>query len=40
MGAQGDRIFTAIKERGFPDPRATFGEYLSWEAAYAEHAAS
>jgi len=34
MGAQGDRIFTAIKERGYPDPWATFGECMSWEAAY------
>ena len=35
MGTQGDRIFTAIRERGFPDPWATFGEHMSWEAAYA-----
>jgi len=35
MGRQGDRIFAAIKERGFPDPWATFGECMSWEAAYA-----
>ncbi|MFA1548855.1 hypothetical protein [Actinomadura chokoriensis] len=35
MGTQGDRIFAAIKERGFPDPWATFGECMSWEAAYA-----
>jgi hypothetical protein len=35
MGAQGDRIFAAIKERGFPDPWSTFGECMSWEAAYA-----
>ncbi|GAA4338180.1 hypothetical protein ACFQY7_31520 [Actinomadura luteofluorescens] len=35
MGVQGDRIFAAIKERGFPDPWSTFGECLSWESAYA-----
>ncbi|MFD0857222.1 hypothetical protein ACFQ07_33775 [Actinomadura adrarensis] len=35
MGVQGDRIFAAIKERGFPDPWAAFGECLSWESAYA-----
>jgi hypothetical protein len=35
MGAQGDRIFAAIKEKGFPDPWATFGECMSWESAYA-----
>lgn len=35
MGVQGNRIFAAIKERGFPDPWATFGECMSWEAAYA-----
>ncbi|MBA9001686.1 hypothetical protein [Thermomonospora cellulosilytica] len=35
MGAQGDRIFAAIAEKGFPDPWAAFGEHLSWEAAYA-----
>ncbi|MEV0398766.1 hypothetical protein [Actinoallomurus sp. NPDC050550] len=35
MGVQGDRIFAAIKLRGFPDPWATFGECMSWEAAYA-----
>ena len=35
MGVQGDRIFAAITEKGFPDPWAAFGECLSWEAAYA-----
>ncbi|WP_339155296.1 hypothetical protein [Actinomadura luteofluorescens] len=35
MGVQGDRIFAAIKERGFPDPWSAFGECLSWESAYA-----
>ncbi|POM26043.1 hypothetical protein BTM25_04270 [Actinomadura rubteroloni] len=35
MGVQADRIFAAVAERGFPDPWATFGEHLSWEAAYA-----
>lgn len=35
MGAQGDRIFAAVSQRGFPDPWSTFGECLSWEAAYA-----
>lgn len=35
MGAQGDRIFAAVSQRGFPDPWATFGECLSWESAYA-----
>jgi hypothetical protein len=35
MGAQGDRIFAAITERGFPDPWNAFGEAMSWESAYA-----
>ncbi|HEX6468599.1 MAG TPA: hypothetical protein VF069_05835 [Streptosporangiaceae bacterium] len=35
MGMQGDRIFAAIMERGFPDPWATFGECMSWESAHA-----
>lgn len=35
MGVQGDRIFAAIKQRGFPDPWSAFGECLSWESAYA-----
>ncbi|GAA2406277.1 hypothetical protein GCM10010191_12860 [Actinomadura vinacea] len=35
MGVQGDRIFAAIKQRGFPDPWSSFGECLSWESAYA-----
>jgi hypothetical protein len=35
MGVQGDRIFAAIEQRGFPDPWSTFGECLSWESAYA-----
>lgn len=35
MGAQGDRIFAAIKDNGFPDPWAGFGECMCWEAAYA-----
>ncbi|MEU4233755.1 hypothetical protein AB0F17_56540 [Nonomuraea sp. NPDC026600] len=34
MGAQGDRIFAAIQEKGWPDPWATFGECMCWEAAY------
>ncbi|GAA3934390.1 hypothetical protein GCM10023085_14700 [Actinomadura viridis] len=32
---QGDRIFAAIQQRGFPDPWSAFGECLSWESAYA-----
>ncbi|TYK47043.1 hypothetical protein [Actinomadura decatromicini] len=35
MGVQGDRIFAAIEQRGFPDPWSAFGECLSWESAYA-----
>ncbi|MEU8344912.1 hypothetical protein AB0C74_24700 [Spirillospora sp. NPDC048832] len=35
MGVQGDRIFAAIKQKGFPDPWSAFGECLSWESAYA-----
>ncbi|MBG6093840.1 hypothetical protein [Actinomadura viridis] len=35
MGVQGDRIFAAIQQRGFPDPWSAFGECLSWESAYA-----
>jgi hypothetical protein len=35
MGVQADRIFAAVATKGFPDPWATFGEHLSWEAAYA-----
>jgi hypothetical protein len=35
MGVQGDRIFAAITEKGFPDPWAAFGECMSWETAYA-----
>jgi hypothetical protein len=34
MGVQGDRIFTAIKERGYPDPWSAFGEFMSWESAH------
>ncbi|MEO3862807.1 hypothetical protein [Acrocarpospora sp. B8E8] len=34
MGVQGDRIFAALKETGFPDPWATFGGCMCWEAAY------
>ncbi|WP_116021998.1 hypothetical protein [Thermomonospora umbrina] len=37
MGVQGERIFAAIAERGFPDPWATLGEHLSWESAHAVH---
>lgn len=37
MGVQGDRIFAAVAEKGFPDPWNAFGEHLSWEAAYAVH---
>ncbi|MCP2337380.1 hypothetical protein [Actinomadura rupiterrae] len=35
MGVQAERVFAAVAERGFPDPWATFGEHLSWEAAFA-----
>src|SRR5690606_6611837 len=35
MGVPGDRIFAAIKQRGFPAPWSAFGECLSWESAYA-----
>ena len=35
MGVQGDRIFAAITQKGFPDPWSAFGECLSWESAYA-----
>ncbi|WP_329519446.1 hypothetical protein [Spirillospora sp. NBC_01491] len=35
MGVQGDRILTALADKGFPDPWNAFGEHLSWEAAYA-----
>ncbi|WP_202124359.1 hypothetical protein [Actinomadura physcomitrii] len=33
MGVQAERVFTAIAERGYPDPWAAFGDHLSWEAA-------
>lgn len=35
MGVQGDQIFAAITDKGFPDPWSAFGECLSWESAYA-----
>jgi hypothetical protein len=34
MGAQADRIFTVLAERGYPDPWAAFGDHLSWESAH------
>ncbi|WP_067475575.1 hypothetical protein [Actinomadura hibisca] len=35
MGQQGDRVFAAVEQRGYPDPWSRFGEQLSWESAYA-----
>lgn len=38
MGVQGDRIFAAIREVGdSPEPWASFGDRMCWEAAHSAH---
>lgn len=38
MGVQGDAIFVAVAERGFPEPWLEFGDRLCWEAVHSTHA--